>query len=148
MKKIILLLFVSLLGLVSQASETRFNPNSLGFWNSSNADYYVSPVNVSSLEQYEYILREGSPCVVFFMAAWCGPCRIVNTQVATLANEHKNIIFLIVNVDELPAIPTKYGVKEVPTLLFLDATGNVRDRVIGVGSMQNYEECIMKINNK
>ncbi len=33
-------------------------------------------------------------------------------------------------------------------MLFLDVTGNVSARVIGVGSMQTYEECIMKINNK
>lgn len=148
MKKSILLLFVSLLGLVSQASETRFNPNSLGFWNSSNADYHVSPVNVSSLEQYKEILSMGCPCVVFFWAEWCGPCRIVRPQVDKLADEHKNIIFLTVNVDQVPAIPTECEIYQVPTMLFLDEAGKEVDRVIGVKSIQTYEECIMKINNK
>lgn len=148
MKKSILLLFVSLLGLVSQASETRFNPNSLGFWNSSNADYHVSPVSVSSLEQYNEIISRGCPCVVFFWAEWCGPCRIVHPQVDKLADEHKNIIFLTVHVDQVPAIPTRYGVNEVPTMLFLNAAGKEVDRVIGAKSIQTYEECIMKINNK
>ena len=147
MKKLILLLFVSLLVLAAQASETRFNSNSFGIWNSVNADYHVSPVTVSSLEQYESILSEGCSCVVFFTAQWCGPCRIVCTQIHKLADEHKNIIFLIVDVDGLPAIATRYSVAEVPTMLFLNTTGNVCDRVIGVGSMQTYEECIMRISN-
>lgn len=147
MKKIILLLFVSLLGLVSQASETRFNPNSLGFWNSSNSDYHVSPVSVSSLEQYKVILSMGCPCVVFFWAEWCGPCRIVRPQVDKLADEHKNIIFLTVNVDEVPAIPTECEIYQVPTMLFLDKTGKENARVSGAKSMQTYEEYIMNIDN-
>jgi len=52
MKKGILLLFVSLLGLVSHASQARFNANASGNWYSAEADYHVSPVSVSSLGQY------------------------------------------------------------------------------------------------
>ncbi len=33
-------------------------------------------------------------------------------------------------------------------MLFLDEAGKEVDRVIGVKSIQTYEECIMKINNK
>jgi len=73
---------------------------------------------------------------------------IVRPQVDKLADEHKNIIFLTVNVDEVPAIPTEYSVNEVPTMLFLDKAGNEVDRVIGAKSIQTYEEYIMKIDNK
>lgn len=90
----------------------------------------------------------GCPCVVFFWAEWCGPCRIVRPQVDKLADEHKNIIFLTVNVDQVPAIPTECEIYQVPTMLFLDEAGNEVDRVIGAKSIQTYEECIMKINNK
>ncbi len=147
MKKIIVLLFVSLLVLAAQASQARFNDGFSELYYSSNTEYHVSPVKVTSLLQYESIIGNGTPCVVFFTATWCGPCKIVNTQVEKLANEHKNIIFLIVDVDDVPAIPTRYDIKEVPTLLFLNTTGNVCGRIIGVGSMQTYEECIMKISN-
>ena len=147
MRKVIVLLFVALLSLAAQTSQARSNSSSFEFGNPTNVDYHVSPIRVTTLQDFKQIIACGTPCVVFFTADWCGPCKIVSPQIVKLADEHPNIIFLIVDVDNLPAIPTEYDVKSLPTVIFLDKTGNEVGRSIGVKSMQTYEEYIIKINS-
>ena len=69
--------------------------------------------------------------MVDFWAEWCGPCRAIAPVLEDLANESAGKITLAkVNVDENPGLAARYGIRSIPTILFVKQ-GKVSDQVIG-----------------
>ncbi len=77
------------------------------------------------------ISRETGVMMVDFWAEWCGPCRAIAPVLEDLANESAGKITLAkVNVDENPGLAARYGIRSIPTILFVKQ-GKVADQVIG-----------------
>ena len=69
--------------------------------------------------------------MVDFWAEWCAPCRAIAPTLDELARESAGKVSLAkVNVDEHPALAARYGVRSIPTILFMKG-GTVVDQVIG-----------------
>jgi thioredoxin 1 len=69
--------------------------------------------------------------MVDFWAAWCAPCRAIAPTLDELTRESAGRVSLAkVNVDEHPALAARYGVRSIPTILFIK-DGQVVDQVIG-----------------
>jgi thioredoxin 1 len=69
--------------------------------------------------------------MVDFWAEWCGPCRAIAPVLEDLARESAGRVTLAkVNVDENHALAGKYGIRSIPTILFVKS-GKVVDQVIG-----------------
>jgi len=69
--------------------------------------------------------------MVDFWAEWCGPCRAIAPVLEDLVRESSGTITLAkVNVDENPGLAARYGIRSIPTILFVKQ-GKVADQVIG-----------------
>jgi thioredoxin 1 len=69
--------------------------------------------------------------MVDFWAEWCGPCRAIGPVLEDLARASNGAVTLAkVNVDENPGLATRYGIRSIPTILFVK-DGKVRDQVVG-----------------
>lgn len=69
--------------------------------------------------------------MVDFWAEWCAPCRAIAPTLDELARESAGKVSLAkVNVDEHPGLAARYGIRSIPTILFIKS-GAVVDQVIG-----------------
>lgn len=74
------------------------------------------------------------PVMVDFWATWCGPCRMIAPLVEELASEYDGkVVIGKCNVDENQEVPMKYGIRNIPTLLFFK-NGELVDRMVGAAS--------------
>ena len=89
----------------------------------------------------EKVKGSDAPVLVDFWAAWCGPCTMLSPIVEQLAEEHPEIAFGKVNVDEAPELAQQFQVSAIPTLvLFKD--GKPVGTSVGVKSKDDLEEFI------
>ncbi|MCA9939002.1 MAG: thioredoxin [Anaerolineales bacterium] len=91
----------------------------------------AKPFEVTDESFEQDVLKSDKPVLIDFWADWCGPCRMIAPSVNAIAAEYDGVLRVgKVDVDENPAIPGRYGIIGIPTLmLFKD--GQVVARVTG-----------------
>lgn len=88
----------------------------------------------------EVVANSDKPVLVDFWAEWCGPCRMVGPIVDELGTEYEGrAVVGKVNVDHNQGIASKYGIRNIPTVLFFK-DGEVYDKQVGVGAKALYAE--------
>ena len=86
-------------------------------------------------ENFESTVKEGVSLVDFW-APWCGPCRMLSPVIDELAKEFEGKANICkVDTDAQQELAVKYGVRSVPTILFMK-DGEIVDQLIGAQSKQ------------
>ncbi|GAB1396543.1 MAG TPA: thioredoxin [Saprospiraceae bacterium] len=78
----------------------------------------------------------GGVSVVDFWAEWCGPCRMITPIIEDLSKDYDGKATIgKLNVDDNPNVSMKYGIRSIPTILFIK-NGEVVDKQVGVTTKQ------------
>ena len=96
-------------------------------------------------DNLQALIATGKPVVVDFWASWCGPCRMVGPIIEALAEEYDGrAIIGKCDIEEDENLPAQYGVRNIPTILFIK-NGEVVDKQVGAASRQVFEEKLKAI---
>jgi thioredoxin len=80
---------------------------------------------------FDELLQSDKPLVVDFWAEWCGPCKMIGPIVEELASQYEGkVIIGKMDVDDNNDITTRYGIRNIPTLLFFK-NGQLVDKQVG-----------------
>lgn len=79
----------------------------------------------------EVVMNSDKPVVVDFWAEWCGPCRMIGPVIEEMSGEYEGRALIgKVDVDQNPGVSAKFGVRNIPTVLFIKG-GEVVDKSVG-----------------
>lgn len=79
----------------------------------------------------ELVANADKPVVLDFWAAWCGPCKMVGPLIEEMHTEYEGkAIIGKVDVDNNPGIASKFGVRNIPTIVYLKG-GEQVDKSVG-----------------
>jgi thioredoxin 1 len=95
----------------------------------------ISTPSVTHLDEatFDQVLSHSNvPILVDFWASWCGPCRMIAPVLEEIAEEQAEAVRILkVDVDNNPELSNRFGIRNIPMLLFFKG-GELKDRVVGL----------------
>lgn len=90
------------------------------------------------------VLTASTPVVVDFWATWCGPCKAMVPHLQKIQDDLSDKVKIVkLNIEENQAIPTRYKVLKLPTLLMFK-DGQVVDQMVGNPGPRKLREFVEK----
>lgn len=97
-------------------------------------------MEITSREEFEeVVLNNKGKVIIDFYAVWCGPCRMIEPILQSIADENEDITVYRVNVDENQDLAMQFMVSSIPTLILMNE-GNKVETLIGLRSKEDILE--------
>ena len=94
---------------------------------------------------FDELVASGKPVVVDFWATWCGPGKKIAPEIEALAKEYEGqAIIGKCDVDSNDGLTGKFGVRNIPTVLFIK-NGEVVDKQVGAAPKSTFEDKLKAI---
>lgn len=94
-------------------------------------------------EGFDKALSANGLMMVDFWATWCGPCQRLTPVMEQLAEEYEDQAVVIgkVDVDEEPGLAQRFGVMNIPTVIFFK-DGRELERKVGAMPIDEYAQTL------
>ena len=91
-------------------------------------------------QSYQEVIAQGLPVVIDSSATWCGPCKKIAPIIEELAAEYEGKVNIFkCDVDENDELTSKFGIRNVPTVIFLKGE-EVVDKHVGAAPKSTFVE--------
>jgi len=95
-------------------------------------------IEITDANFEELVVNSDKPVMIDFWAVWCGPCRMIAPIVEEMSGEYEGkAVIGKVDVDSNPNVAIKYGIRNIPTVLFVKG-GEVVDKQVGAAPKQSF----------
>ena len=96
-------------------------------------------------ENYAELAAGDKPLVIDFWATWCGPCRMVSPIIEELEKKYDGqVVIGKADVEEAVDLTGKFGIRNIPTVVFLK-NGQVVDKVVGAAGKDVFESKVQAL---
>jgi len=88
----------------------------------------------------EIVLKSEIPVMVDLWAIWCGPCRMIHPIIEELSEDYAGKALMTkLDVDNNRKTALKYGIRNIPTVLFIK-NGEVVDKQVGAVPKKKFQD--------
>ncbi len=102
-------------------------------------------IEITDANFEELVVKSDKPIMIDFWAVWCGPCRMIAPIVEEMSKEYEGkAIIGKVDVDSNPNVAMKYGIRNIPTVLFVKG-GEIVDKQVGAAPKQAFTAKLDKL---
>jgi thioredoxin 2 len=104
-----------------------------------------APLVIAQVSEFDELVASSDvPVLVDYWAPWCGPCRMVAPELKKVASSQAGkLVVAKVNVDEVPELAERYGIRSIPTLAVFHGGREVA-RSVGAGSASAIERFVQQ----
>lgn len=145
MKKLLTSIVITL-GLLSTGCTNAQNPTQPSSGNVTALTTEAFKTKIVDFDaSQEWNFKGDKPAIIDFYADWCGPCKVTAPILESLAEDYKGQIDVYkVNVDNEPKLAALFGIRSIPSILFIPKEGKPQMSV-GAMSREDFNEAIKTV---
>ncbi|NPA69090.1 MAG: thioredoxin [Chlorobi bacterium] len=100
----------------------------------------MAVIEVTDATFEDVVLKSEIPVIVDLWAVWCGPCRMIHPIMEEISEEYEGKVLVTkLDVDTNRQTAIKYGIRNIPTVLFFK-NGELADKQVGAVPKSKFVE--------